>query len=84
MMANWDLRPLESDLRRLAVPLTLVAAGNDLTIPPSQARRVQALLPGARLVELPGLGHLAHEERPDEISALVLEVARERGLLPPG
>ena len=82
MMANWDLRPMETDLRRLAVPLTLVAAGKDLTIPPLQARRVQALVPGARLIELPGLGHLAHEERPDDIAAIVLEVARERGLLP--
>ena len=84
MMANWDLRPMASDLRRLALPLTLVAAGNDLTIPPSQARRVQALVAGSRLVELPGLGHLAHEERPDDIAAIVLDVARERGLLPPG
>jgi len=84
MMANWDLRPMESDLRRLAVPLTLVAGGKDLTIPPSQARRVQALVPGARLVELPGLGHLAHEERPDQVAAIVLEAAREHGLLPRG
>ena len=47
-------------------------------------KAVAEVLPGARLVELPGLGHLAHEERPDEIAALVLEVARGRGLLPPG
>lgn len=84
MMANWDLHPLERDLPRLAPRLVLVVGGNDRTIPPSEARRVRALVPGAEIVRLGRLGHLAHEERPDEVVALLTQVAREAALLPGG
>jgi magnesium chelatase accessory protein len=71
MMAKWDLRPLERDLPLLATRLVLVAGGNDRTIPPDDARRIRALVPGAVLHVLPGLGHLAHEERPADVAALI-------------
>jgi magnesium chelatase accessory protein len=83
MMAHWDLRPLARDLPRLAVPLTLVVGGSDRTVPPSEARRARALLPSARIVTLPGLGHLAHEEKPEVLAALIVATARETGALPP-
>lgn len=73
MMANWDLRPLQRDLPRLRVPLLLLAASNDQTLSPAVAGRVRALVPSAELVEVAGLGHLAHEERPDLVADLVLE-----------
>jgi len=71
MMANWDLQPLAEAMPRLAVPLVLVVGTGDRTIPPSHADRVRALLPSARIIALSGLGHLAHEERPDELAQLV-------------
>lgn len=66
MMAHWDLRPLQHDLPRLALPLHLIVGEQDRTVPPTVAQRVKTLLPGAELVRLPGLGHLAHEEAPDQ------------------
>ncbi len=75
MMANWDLPSLSRDLRYLDVPLHLLVGANDRTIPPAQACRVQQMLPPqarARLTTLPGLGHLAHEERPDLVAAAVV------------
>ncbi|WP_439580515.1 alpha/beta fold hydrolase BchO [Elioraea sp.] len=75
MMAAWDLRTLAGDLPRLAVPLILVVGSNDRTVPPGDAERVRALVPAARIVSLPGLGHLAHEERPDLAAALIEEAA---------
>ena len=75
MMANWDLKPLLRDLPGLAVPLTLMVGDNDRAIPPSQARRVQRLLPAARIVTLPGLGHLAHEEFPALVAETILRQA---------
>ncbi|MBE7209820.1 MAG: alpha/beta fold hydrolase [Gluconacetobacter diazotrophicus] len=76
MMARWDLAALKRDLPRLRRPVTLVSAANDRMIPPAQANAVRALLPaGATLVELPGLGHLAHEEDPAAIAALVFAMA---------
>jgi magnesium chelatase accessory protein len=75
MMANWDLRPLERDLTRLQAQLSLVVGANDRAVPPEQALRVQAMLPHASLVTLAGLGHLAHEERPEQLAKLVLDAA---------
>lgn len=72
MMAHWDVRSLTHELPRLAVPLTLVAGSGDAMIPPSASEQVAAMVRGAQAVLLPGLGHLAHEECPAEIAALIL------------
>lgn len=72
MMAHWDLRGLARELPRLPAPLHLLVGDRDLATPPRQARRVQALVPGATLRMLPGVGHLAHEEAPGEAAAWVL------------
>jgi magnesium chelatase accessory protein len=80
MMAVWDVRPLERELPRLTVPLTLVVGSRDRMILPGEAARVQRLLPAAAVIQYPELGHLAHEERPDLIAALVVAHARLRGL----
>jgi magnesium chelatase accessory protein len=75
MMARWDLDPLVRDLPRLTTPLHLLVGDRDLAVPADQARRVRGLLrssPESDLVLLPGLGHLAHEERPDLIAQHLL------------
>jgi magnesium chelatase accessory protein len=77
MMAGWDLHPLLRDLPRLRESLALVVGTADRTIPPAQAERVRALLPQARVVRLWGLGHLAHEERPQQVAHVIHELARE-------
>ncbi|WP_341904983.1 alpha/beta fold hydrolase BchO [Polaromonas sp. YR568] len=74
MMANWDLDTLAERLPRLQTPLDLVVGTNDRTVPPSQADRVLARLPSglrSSLTMLPGLGHLAHEEQPQQVAELV-------------
>ncbi len=73
MMAAWDLHPLARALPRLACPLILVVGDNDRTIPPADAQRVRAIVPSARIMTMPGLGHLAHEEDPRTIAALIVE-----------
>jgi magnesium chelatase accessory protein len=71
MMANWRLDTLEGELSRLTPALVLVAAGNDRTISPADAARVQTHVPTARIVSLPGLGHLAHEEDPGIVAEII-------------
>jgi magnesium chelatase accessory protein len=73
MMAGWDLEPLQRELARLAVPLLLLVGMQDGTVAPTEAERVQRILPGARLVRLPGLGHLAHEEDAAAVAAAIGE-----------
>ena len=71
MMANWRLDTLERELVRLTPTLVLVAADNDGTIAPGDAVRIKRRVPGARLVSLPGLGHLAHEEAPHMVAEII-------------
>ncbi len=74
MMANWDLHTMVRDLPRLETAIGLVVGANDRTISPRQARRVMALLGSAAratLTTLPGLGHLAHEEKPEVVAAQI-------------
>ena len=82
MMAEWDLWRLEKDLRRLRSPLALLTGTNDRTIPPSDAERVRAILPATAVVRLRGLGHLAHEERPQLVAERIFEIAESSGAWP--
>ena len=83
MMASWDLAPLEREMPRLPVPLLLVAATGDRTVPPGQAYALKARMPQAGLVRLRGLGHLAHEEDPAAVADLILGRAEAAGILSP-
>lgn len=81
MMAAWDLVPLLRDLPRLQPALLLVVGENDRTISPAEADRLRQLLPTARVVRQPRLGHLAHEEAPEATADLILGLARSTGVL---
>lgn len=76
MMAHWDLTPLERELPQLTLPVVVVAAENDLTVPAAQAPLVAAKLPQAELVLWPMLGHLAHEESPGQCVQLIAGLVR--------
>jgi magnesium chelatase accessory protein len=73
MMANWDLEPLVRDLPKLKTPLLLVAGGNDRAVSSEEAFRVREKLPSAKVLYLRGVGHLAHEERPEEMAKIITE-----------
>jgi magnesium chelatase accessory protein len=71
MMAAWDLHWVPQDLRNLPVPLHLVRALKDRTIKPSDADKAAKLAPRVSIIDLPNLGHLAHEENPSTAAALI-------------
>ena len=81
MMANWDLGPLARDMGRLDVPLLLIAGANDRAIKSEDAFAIRAAVPHAQVEILRGLGHLAHEERPQAVADLLLAFARRTGVL---
>lgn len=76
MMARWDLRTLvpemAQDLPSAHTRLLLIVGSRDLTVPPSQSVELARCIPGAQLESLAGLGHLAHEERPDLVAERIL------------
>ncbi len=71
MMANWDLPALREQMDEVGNPVLLVHGVNDPAIPLAWVRDAQGWLPDARLEVLPGLGHLAHEEAPETVAALI-------------
>jgi magnesium chelatase accessory protein len=79
MMSHWKLHEFERELPRLRVPLVLIAADNDLTVPPHQALVVQQRVAHAVVRRLAGLGHLAHEERPAQMAQILLETFAAHG-----
>jgi magnesium chelatase accessory protein len=72
MMAQWSLDGLLSRLPRNDAPVLLVVGQNDTAVPPSVSREAAKVLPNATVTELPGLGHLAHEENAQTISEVIL------------
>jgi magnesium chelatase accessory protein len=80
MMASWDLEPLKRDLPKLAVPLLVIHGDGDTAIPLAKTREAASLVSGARLEIMTGLGHLAHEEAPDRVAAMVIEFAKGQRL----
>jgi len=61
-----DLRP---EARRTGPPLLVIAGEKDASCPPELSRWLAAEAPGAELVEIPAVAHLAHLERPDLFDA---------------
>ena len=75
MMAQWSLDGLLADLPAHPGEVLLLAGDRDLAVPPGTADAAAARMPRARVRHLPGLGHLAHEEDPSLLAALLAEAA---------
>ncbi|MEM1153440.1 MAG: alpha/beta fold hydrolase BchO [Pseudomonadota bacterium] len=80
MMANWNLDTLEQELTKLSPALYLLACKNDKAVPFAQAARLKVQLPQADLRVLPELGHLGHEEDPEQFARLIIDIARPHGV----
>jgi magnesium chelatase accessory protein len=72
MMAQWDLEPLLEALPTRTVKGLLIAATNDRAVPAGTSKDMAECVDGLEYVELQGLGHLAHEEAPEEMAQVIL------------
>lgn len=73
MMSLWKLDELAPRLPELHLPIHLIAATGDKTIPLRDAHRLKSLFKQAVLDVVEGKGHLVHEESPEIIARLILE-----------
>ena len=71
-LAAWDFR---GELAAVSVPPLVIAGEADEATPKGDTDLLAERIPGARLVVLPGAGHLANVERPREFADAVLEGA---------
>lgn len=74
MMAHWRLEELVADLPRLGARLELLVGGEDEAVPPRGALEAAQLAPRARVTRWPDAGHLAHEEHPGRLVALIDDI----------
>ena len=56
-------------LAGIAAPTLVVVGSEDTETPPSYAREIASRIPRARLVEVPGAGHLVNLEDPERVNA---------------
>jgi pimeloyl-ACP methyl ester carboxylesterase len=77
-----DLRAVDAGLRTIyrsypdvRVPLLVLTGAADRVVSPEESHRLHRLVPGSRLVVLPGVGHLPHFARPDAVLAAIAAVA---------
>lgn len=70
-IVDTDLAP--ERIKTLRVPTLILWGAADRLIPPQNAQRFHADIPGSRLVVLPGLGHVPQEEDPARSVAPVLD-----------
>ena len=76
IMAGADLRQV---LPQVAVPTLLVWGARDVRSPLRVARQFDDGIPGARLVVIPGCGHLSNLERPEAFNDAVRRFCRRHG-----
>ena len=60
-------------LASIGVPALIVVGEQDVLTPPSESQAMAAAIAGARLVTVPGAGHLAPMERPRAVAAALAE-----------
>tara|TARA_R110002110_G_scaffold85816_2_gene223457 strand:+ start:39851 stop:40714 length:864 start_codon:yes stop_codon:yes gene_type:complete len=53
-----------ADLEALDIPTLVISGGEDALTPPDAVREVAVHIPGAKLVEMPGAGHIIPAEQP--------------------
>jgi len=73
MMAQWQIDPLLGRLDRIRAQCMFITGAQDKAVPPRVADQAAARIPDCRVRTVPGVGHLAHEESPQEIANLVVD-----------
>ncbi len=73
MMAQWSLDGLLARLDQIDVPVHLITGASDKAVPPHVSKTAANLLPKGKFIQLPKLGHLAHEEDPTTLAHLIMQ-----------
>jgi len=71
-----EYRDALASAAKVRMPATVVLGERDLMTPAKSGRELASALPDARVVTLPGAGHMLMSERPDEVLAAVRHLVR--------
>jgi len=64
--------PIEGELSKIRCPTLVMVGDQDVATIPAKAERIHALIPGSRLVVIPGAGHTSTVEEPEEVNAALV------------
>ncbi len=73
MMAQWQLDNLLKALPQITAETLLIGCTNDKAVPAITSKTAADKMPNARYLELPDLGHLGHEEDPQQFVKLITD-----------
>jgi len=76
MMANWRLEELQNRLTEIETPVLLVHGQKDNAIPKSAVQGAADLIAQSTIEEVANVGHLAHEEDPEQLAQIILKFAK--------
>jgi pimeloyl-ACP methyl ester carboxylesterase len=71
LMAMRDRPDSTPLLATISVPTLIITGAEDTLIPPKESEAMQAAIPGARLVTIPGAAHLSNYEQPEAFNQAV-------------
>lgn len=80
MMAQWQLDGLLSRLPAQTTPCLLITASNDKAVPPQVSTKASAQMANTVCVDIPGFGHLVHEEAADKVADVILPFLARHGI----
>jgi pimeloyl-ACP methyl ester carboxylesterase len=69
-MIRPDMRP---ELPGITAQTLIIAGAADASLPPRYSHEMHELIPGARLVEIPGAGHSSPVEAPEQVTQALRE-----------
>jgi 3-oxoadipate enol-lactonase len=78
-----DRPGIYDEIGRIALPTLVIVGDQDVATPPAKAERIQAQIPGSRLVVIPGAGHSSAIEEPEEVNQALIEFLGALGTSPP-
>jgi 3-oxoadipate enol-lactonase len=61
------------ELSAIACPTLVISGTEDSLSPPAEMAALAAAIPNARLVSIPGAGHLSNIEKPDAFDAAIAD-----------
>jgi len=67
-------------VRAITAPILYVLGGGSTIVPPPTQEELKKVLPRARIVTMPGLGHYPSDEKPEEFVRVVDEFLKAQGL----
>lgn len=78
LVRGWFGRGLRATAARIQTPTLIVWGDRDRLVSPRVAARTAASIPGAELLMLPGVGHVAQMEDPVSVARAVVALWRRR------